>query len=251
MEPFLYPVTLPSFFLPLTVELGASDDPVSTTDASLPTTPGTPPAYDVAVARLNDLVVDCTLTADQQMLLHSAMIIAQSLVAQAGIHSLVNIIASPSTLASEVLELSPVITAGMRAFIAFPGPGTGTSTASGGSLIEFIKTFYGNLDNCTCLVTGRLAGSCCDIIPYSVQGYKAENFWEFVAMFKGHAATHRLKLMTVGPHPSSTDSIRNVLWLSPETHQYLDNGQMAIVPVMTSDAAYDPGTVTEVCCPNS
>lgn len=121
IEQFVYPVTLPSFFLPLTVKLGASDDPVSTTDAPSPATPGPLLAYDVAVARLKDLVADSTLTTDQQLLLHSAMIIAQSLVAPGDIHSIVNIITSPSTLASEVLELSHVITAGMRAFIAFPG----------------------------------------------------------------------------------------------------------------------------------
>lgn len=70
-----------------------------------------------------------------------------------------------------------------------------------------------------------------------------------MAIFKGATATKHLKTMTLGPQPSSTDDIRNVLWLSHDAYAHFDSGKLAIVPVITSDfAAYDPATVSQVGC---
>lgn len=236
---FVYPATPLSHFLPLTVELSPGDYQPS------PTT-----AFDEATTRLNDLVADSTLTTNQTKLLGAAMTTAQSFVAPGEVHDLLQTIASPSTPASEILGLAALIDAGMRAFVAQPGPSTVAATVgSSSSRNDLVKTACAARDNRQCLVTGTDLGACCHIIPYSVRGEKAEKFWAFVAMFKGATATRHLQTLTLGPRPSSTDNIRNVLWLSPDAHAHFDSGKLAIVPVVTGGAAYDPAAVSEVGFP--
>lgn len=241
--PFVLPETPASLFLPLTVELFPGDHPLGAADP----TPSPTALYSEAITRLETLVAESIITAMHKRLLEAAMTTAQSFVTSGEPHTLLQTIASPSTPASEVLTIIAVITAGMRAFIAQPGPSPGTSvlSVSSSTRSDFVKASCGTRDARTCLVTGRRTGACCHIIPYSVKGDKAENFWAFVAMFKGAAETERLKIMTLGPRPSSTDTIRNVLWLSPEAHLCFDNGQMAIVPVITGDS-FDTATATDV-----
>lgn len=247
----VYPGTPLSLFLPIIIELFPGDHPA----VSPPAAPPPCPAYDAAIARLDGYVADSTLTAHQKILLDAAMKTAERcFVAPGEVHSLIHTIASPSTPVSQILGLVAVIGAGMRAFIAQAGPSAssgGGSSVSSASRLGYVKTACAARDHSTCVITGRLVGSCCHIVPFSVRGEKAVNFWAFVAMFKGANVTEQLKTMTLGPDPSSTDNIRNVLWLSPDAHTSFDSGQLAIVPLMTSSALYDSATATEVNCPTS
>lgn len=246
--PFVYPETPSFLFLPLTVELFPSDHPVDAT-ASPPATPSPTGEYAAAITRLDACVADGTLTSHHRAVLDAAMNIAANCFTCAGeVHSLIHTIALPSITGPEILDLVTVVGAGMRAFIAQsgPSPSTSGSGASNNARRSFVKTACATRDNSTCVVTGRRAGTCCHIVPYSVRDEKAESFWAFVAMFKGIEATRLIKVMTLGPEPSSPDNIRNVVWLSPDTHACFDNGQLAMVPVIASGATYDPTTVTEV-----
>lgn len=243
----VYPETPFSVFLPLNIELFPGDHPA---DVVLPlANPGwTPtPAYDAAIARLDACVADSTLTAHQKLLLDATMkTAAQCFVAPSEVHSLIRTIGLPSTPVSEILGLVAVVGSGMRVFIAQSGPSASGSSVSITSRLGYVKNACASRDKSTCVITGRKGGACCHIIPFSVRGEKAVNFWEFVAIFKGATATQQLKTMVLGPEPSSTDNIRNVIWLSSEVHACLDNGQLAMVPVLANGAPYDPATVTEV-----
>lgn len=244
----LDPVTPASLFLPLTVQL---DDTFSA-NTPVPPPPNPPATYIDCIARLADLVADSSLTAAQSTLLQAAMTTAQFFVAPTTVHPLLHTIASPRTTPSEIVHLSTIVTAGMQAFVARPGPFLGPrsiSTASSGtshssSRNDVVKTACAARDNSTCVVTGKHLGFSCHIIPFSVRGEKANNFWAFVAMFKGPTETQRLKTLALG-HPPCTDCVRNVLWLSPDSHVYFDAGKLAIVPTTTTEA-YDPSTATEV-----
>lgn len=251
-QPFVYPVTPLCDFLPLAV---AIKTPVDYTDRNRS------PEYDAAMARLLDLVAESIITTNQSKLLGAAMSTAQNCFAARGeIHPLLETIASVVTPASDILGMVTIVDAGMRAFVAHPGPTAGPGTdvdgnagsesvaSSSASRSDAVKTACATRDNRTCIVTGAQTGECCHIIRYSVKGDKAKNFWAFVSMFKGPAATHQLKEMTLGRDPWNTDSIRNVIWLGLDTHKFFDKGELSIVPVMTS-LQYDPATVSEVCSP--
>lgn len=247
-SPFIYPETPSSVFLPLTVDLFPDDHPVDAT-ASPPATPNPAAEYAAAMARLEACVADATITAHQKVLLDAAMNTATHSFTHPGeVHSLIHTIASASTPDSEILDLVNVVGTGMRAFIAQSGPSGSSSGSSVSSLARkaFVKTACATRDNSTCVITGRKAGASCHIVPFSVRGEKAEQFWAFVAMFKGTAATRQIKIMSLGPEPCSTDNIRNVVWLSPDTHDCFDSGKLAMVPVVASGTSYDPATATEV-----
>lgn len=241
---FVYPPAPLSHFLHLTVELSLN--------AQEHLNPPTAAYHDAITTRLNQLVADSILTTNQTKLLTATISIAQSFVAPGDVHVLLHTIASLSTPVSEILRLIAIIDVGMRAFVARPGPSstvvtTVSSNSSTTSRSDSVRTACAARDNRQCLVTGTDIGACCHIIPYSVRGEKAEHFWAFVAMFKGATATQHLKTLTLGPQPSSTDNIRNVLWLSPDAHAHFDSGKLAIVPVIASDyATYDPATVSQV-----
>lgn len=244
----VYPETPFSLFLPLNIELFPGDHPaaaLTSPPATLDLTPS--PAYYAAIARLDACVADLTLTTHQKMLLDAAMkTAAQCFVPPGEVHSLIHTIGLPSTPLSQIIGLVTVVGAGMRAFIAQSGPSASGSSVSSAPRLNYVKTACASRDQSTCVITGRKSGACCHIIPFSVRGEKAVNFWEFVAMFKGTTATKQLKTMVLGPEPSSTDNIRNVIWLSSEVHTCLDNGQLAMVPVMKDGAPYDPATANEV-----
>lgn len=253
----LDPVTPASLFLPLTVQLDDSPGEFAfdaVTDPVLPP-PSPTRTYFEALARLTDLVAVSSLTSAQSTLLDATMNTAQYFVPPSEVHSLLHTIASPMTTPSEIQRLASVIDAGMRAFVARPGPRLGArsttsaSTTSSSSRNDVVKTACAARDHSTCVVTGKDLGLSCHIIPFSVRDDKALAFWAFVALFKGPAETQRLKVLTLG-QPPSTDSIRNVLWLSPDAHTYFDSGKLALVPTVTS-AAYDPTIATEVraCSP--
>lgn len=242
-----YPNTRSSFFLPLTVQVFSPN----------PVPPLVNPTYDEAIARLEILVADSTITVKQKLLLQAVLHTAQDFVSPGSVHHLLRTVASSWTTAAEILLLLNVVTLGMRAFVAQPGPTPGTqhsdrgSASSNISRSDRVKSACAARDGGKCVVTGRFTGQSCHIIPYSVRDDKADNFWAFVAMFKGRVATEQLKRMTLGPLPAGTDSIRNVVWLAPDVHDFFDNGQLAIVPLVAGprDAPYDPNTVTEVRCP--
>lgn len=245
--PVSSPVTPEPVFLPITVELLHQARDVRDLQASLPE------PYQAAITRLDELVANSTLAAHEKSLLVCALCTAQCFVALGVVHDLVHTVSSPLTPTSELLALVDTIVQGMQAFVTKPGPSTGTSTSgkgsesSGASRRVAVKDACATRDNRTCVVTGISSlGASCNILPFSVRGDKADNFWAFVATFKGPLATDHLKRMTLGPPPSSTDDIRNMLWLSQDVHTYFDSGKLALVPVVTGDSVYDPTTATDV-----
>lgn len=248
--PFVYPATPGSLFLPLTVEIFAGNT-TAILDAPISHVPGNPAAYQNAITRLNGLVTDGSLTVKQHILLHAAMNTAQSLVVSGDVHNLLLTIASPATPEYRILDLALVVEAGLEAFIDQPGTSASVidtgSTKSSTSHIRDIEADCAFREGYSCVVTGDIMGVCCPIIPHSVRGGNADNFWTLVAMFKGPSSTELLKILSLG-RPPTTDNIRNVLFLSHGAHACFASGKLAIVPDVAS-SAYDPATVTEVRSP--
>lgn len=167
-------------------------------------------------------------------------------------HSLLLTIASPFTPDSKILDLALVVDTGLKAFIAQPGTSASSSdigsTKSNGSRNKSARANCATRDGNFYFVTRDGMGVPCHIIPHSVRGENADNFWAFVAMFKGTLSTELLKIVTLG-HPPTSDNIQNLVWLSSHgAHACFDSGKLAIVPVVAS-GTYDPATVTEVGSP--
>lgn len=243
--PVNYPTTPVSVFLPISVELFPGDHPPNISPPTTPSPSG--PTYDDAIARLDELVSDSTLKATQRHLLEAIVNTAQMFVPTGKVHSLLTTIGSAATPASYILSLVNTTTLGMRSFAAPPAP-NGSSTLSV-KRNDLLRDACASRDRSTCVVTGRRVGECCHLIPFSANGTKAEDFWALVAMFKGQAGMQQVRRMTLGPRAFSTDNILNVLWLSSEVHKALDDGQLALVPLVSA-APYDPATVKEVSSPS-
>lgn len=239
--PVKYPTAPASLFLPISVELFPGDHPPNDDPVPPPSTPspsGT--TYDAAIARLEQMVSDSTLTATQRNLLDAIMTTAQMFVAPGEVHRLLHTILSGATLTPQILDLVNTTTLGMRAFAA-QARHSEFSVLSG-KRNDIVSAACASRDRSTCIVTARRAGECCHIIP------KAADFWAFVAMFTGQSGMHQIRRMTLAPRPFSTNNLFNVLWLSPEVHKAWDEGQLALVPIVSA-APYNPAAVAEVSCP--
>lgn len=91
-------------------------------------------------------------------------------------------------------------------------------------------------------------GQSAHILPFSLQqGRRAVDFWAFVAMFKGVAATDQLKAAALDPDPSNPDNIMNVLFLCYQCHALLDKTMVSLIPQILESSSsvfpYDPRAV--------
>lgn len=91
-------------------------------------------------------------------------------------------------------------------------------------------------------------GQSAHILPFSLQqGRRAIDFWAFVAMFKGAAATDQLKAAALDPDPDNPDNIMNVLFLCYQCHVLLDKTLVSLIPQILESPdsvfPYDPRSV--------
>lgn len=99
-----------------------------------------------------------------------------------------------------------------------------------------------------CRLCKDTMGQSAHILPFSLQqGRRSGDFWAFVAMFKGVAATERLKAAALDPDPTNPDNLLNVLFLCYQCHALLDKTMVSLVPqILESPASvfpYDPRCV--------
>lgn len=88
------------------------------------------------------------------------------------------------------------------------------------------------------------------ILPFSMQGRRMLDFWAFVAIFRGVAATAQLKAAALDPDPTSTDNILNVIYLCLTCHALLDQPQISLIPQILEPTSgivfpYDPRAVAQ------
>lgn len=91
-------------------------------------------------------------------------------------------------------------------------------------------------------------GQSAHILPFSLQqGRRAVDFWAFVAMFKGAAATDQLKAAALDPDATDSDNIMNVLFLCYTCHALLDKNMVSLIPQILESPdsvfPYDPRSV--------
>lgn len=91
-------------------------------------------------------------------------------------------------------------------------------------------------------------GQSAHILPFSLQqGRRTVDFWAFVAMFKGVAATDQIKAAALDPDPNNPDNIMNVLFLCYQCHVLLDKTMVSLIPQIlkcpNSGFPYDPRSV--------
>lgn len=99
-----------------------------------------------------------------------------------------------------------------------------------------------------CQICGTLNdGEVAHIIPYSVKEKKAIDFWKFVELFRGVAATAALREIALG---HNTDTVRNVWFLCKMCHGGFDGGKLSVIPDLDGITyPYDPEKTNEVCSP--
>lgn len=103
-------------------------------------------------------------------------------------------------------------------------------------------------DDETCRLCKDGMGQSAHILPFSLQqGRRAVDFWGFVAMFKGVAATDQLKAAALDPDPNDPDNIMNVIFLCSKCHTLLDKPMVSLIPQIlespNSVFPYDPRLV--------
>lgn len=282
-EPEIAP---PELFYPLTILIVEDDSDVDSetgintdtdADAAVPTIvdpagvippPETPEeqmpppsSYDRAVARIETLQSHLTesMALDLKCLLS---VIRSYLSPRDGTeHALIAQIADPLTTDTEIATLAKTVGTGLAAFLARGGngvrkppaaddqtatdpnrPKTPSSTRS-----RLVPAQCAERDDRTCCVTGQRAeGLVAHVIPFSVRDATAINFWKFVAMFRGEAATATLRTTALG-EGNTTDTLRNVWWLCGAAHTAFDAGRLTIIPELEPEQIpYHAGVVAEV-----
>lgn len=91
-----------------------------------------------------------------------------------------------------------------------------------------------------------MSGLVSHIIPYSVQGSGAIDFWKLISLFSGNAETAALRAAALGTG-NRTDVLLNVWWVWDGVHTVFDKGHITVNPDLTTlEFPYDPDEVTNV-----
>lgn len=221
-------------------------------------------SYDRAVARIEAL--QSHLTESMALDLTSLLSVIHSyLSSPTGTdHPLITQIADPLTSATEIATLAKTVGCGLSAFLARGGNGprkpppaatdqppaedlNKPKTSSSSTRSRLVPARCAERDDRTCCITGQRAeGLVAHVIPFSVRDTTALNFWKFIAMFRGEAATTLLRTSALGAG-NTTDTLRNVWWLCGAAHTAFDSGRMTIIPELEPEQIpYDAGVIAEV-----
>lgn len=81
-----------------------------------------------------------------------------------------------------------------------------------------------------CRLCNDKTGLSAHILPFSLQGRRTQDFWAFVAMFKGIQATAQVRAAALYPEPNNPDNILNVINLCVKCHVLLDTTKISLIP---------------------
>lgn len=223
----------------------------------------TPGAYEVAIDRINRLTD--YLTPVMRASLIATLSVVRTFTTPEDLHPLILRIASPNFSDAAVKSVADIVMSGLSAYEAKGGPAKGSTRTPDADAAEPARKKHKSGDSkassgrdgrlrtlCTardgmCPFTHHWDGQVCHIIPFAVKDKKAVDFWKFITLFRGAAATDALKEATLGPYPHSTDTLLNLLVMTPDVHRFFDRAQIAVVPHLTDDQVpYDPQTVLTV-----
>lgn len=226
--------------------------------------------YDLAASRINRLTD--YLTPVMRASLIATLFVVQALNTLPEIHPLILRIGSPSFSDSALKEVADIVMAGLSAYEAKGGIEKGSTPNRAQPIDEpteppkkklksgktnssarkgTVRTKCALRDDGTCAFTHLRDGQICHIIPFAVQDKKAVDFWKFISLFRGPAATAALKAAALGPYPHSTDTLLNMLVMMPDVHRHFDRAMIALIPQLTSDQVpFDPQHVSTVRTPH-
>lgn len=238
------------------------------------TSPAPPPTtYEAAVARIESLRSHLTQSMALDLTSLLSVINSDLLPSASTDHPLITQIANPEITNDEIASIAKTIGSGLAAFLARGGNGARKTNPppvdvpltpeAPGADAESVKTpssrrsrvvtaCCAERDDSTCCLTGQRAeGNVAHIIPFSVRSATAVNFWKFIAMFRGDAATATLRTVALGAG-HSTDTLRNVWWLCSTAHIAFDAGKITLIPELSaSQLPYNPAIVSEVPPPRA
>lgn len=175
------------------------------------------------------------------------------------VHPFITSVLSNDTPDDTLRDWANIIDRGLCLFAARGGrppvqPGTPSSSvlqSASSTRSQKVHRQCAERDDCTCAISRKqIGGVVAHVLPFSLRGSRATDFWEFVSLFRGVDATEELKTLALGPG-QDTDAVTNVFWLAEEPHSYFDNGWLAIIPQIINSDIYDPNTTTEVRSPQS
>lgn len=223
--------------------------------------------YDLAVSRIKGLTD--YLTPVMRASLIATLSVVHALNTPPGIHPLIIQIGSTMFSDSALKEVADIVMAGLSAYEAKGGVEKGSTPASrvqandevteppkkklksaktnSSARKGTVRTKCALRDDGICAFTHLRDGQICHIIPFAVQDKKAVDFWKFISLFRGPAATAALKAATLGPYPHSTDTLLNMLVMMPDVHRHFDRAKVALIPQLTCDQLpFDPQHVSTV-----
>lgn len=239
---------------------------------SIPTTTDPLTDFNNALARIGQL--DAFLTPGMKSTLTCMLSVIDmhlSPTAACRPHFLITRVASAEqTPDAGIKDIVDTIERGLMVFCALGGGGGGSSKSVGDPLVDNGSSGSrkpqkldadGNITKPTrrsdktrrdckardplCQICGALNdGEVAHIIPYSVKEQEAVDFWKFVEMFRGVAATAGLREIALG---TNADTLRNVWFLCKMCHGGFDGGKLSVIPDLGKITyRYDPEKTTEV-----
>lgn len=197
-------------------------------------------------------------------------------------HSFVSTVASPEQSGNQIKDLVDIIENGLLAFTALGGGGSSVKSPSepapvnepsdtgasdgprkrqrrdvDGNVIKTTRRSVKIRTSCAlrdpnCQVCNAKGGDVAHIIPYSVKGKKAIDFWRFVELFRGVEGTLALKAIALAPNPESVDNLKNVWCLCKNCHEFFGCAKLAVIPDLDGMTyPYDPDRTSAVLIPST
>lgn len=224
--------------------------------------------FDRAITRIESL--PSHLTQSMQLNLKSILTVihTQLMPSPSLTNPLITRVASLDTSPEELVMIAETIDSGLSAFLARggggahksrkPAPPTPSSAepispsetrakSSSSTRSTIVRTRCAERDHRSCLLTNRRGVVLVShIIPFSVRDTSATDFWKFIALFRGEAATAALKNAALGAG-NSTDTLRNVWCLATDVHEAFDDGRLTVIPQLDeTQVPYNPAATSEV-----
>lgn len=198
-------------------------------------------------------------------------------------HDFITLLASDETTDDSLTELANTIDAGLTAFLARGGIRTSSAAQSSvmiapeplpdvptppsasdthpsakrrktlskkskrSSRSTTVKSDCKERDGQVCCVTGQEeSGIVSHIIPHSVNGPGAVDFWKLISLFRGGVETAALRQSALGTG-NTTDVLLNVWWIWEAVHAVFDKAHITVVPDLSRlQFPYNPDQVTQV-----